>query len=146
MAIVRRRQWLGGHRPGHYFLTEGASGSAYADKILGDNDSRFLLTRNELDNVNLINGLQSFFGPGFVSFDGGNILLGGGGGDTITGGGGNDIIDGDAYLHVGLSKYAAGGDIIRQIVYASNGNTYDPLTGLGSISTQPMLTSQCSTT
>ena len=35
----------------------------------------------------------------------------------IIGGGGNDIIDGDAWLHVGLTSYSAGGQIIRQIIY-----------------------------
>ena len=44
-----------------------------------------------------------------MSFDGGNILLGGAGNDLMIGGGGNDIIDGDAYLHVGLTSYTAGG-------------------------------------
>ena len=61
--------------------TEGASGSAFDDIILGNNDTRLVLTRNELDNVNLITGLQSFFDPGVVSFDAGNIMLGGGGSD-----------------------------------------------------------------
>ena len=57
--------------------TEGASGSAFDDNILGDNATRLLVTKDELDNVNLITGLQGFFDPGVVSFDGGNILLGG---------------------------------------------------------------------
>ena len=57
--------------------TEGASGSAFDDKILGDNVSKLLTTKDELDNVNLIVGLQSFFPTGIVSFEGGNILLGG---------------------------------------------------------------------
>src|SRR5699024_2645372 len=68
------------------------------------------------------------FDPGVVSFDGGNIILGGGGSDTLIGGGGNDIIDGDAWLHVGLTNYGADGHIIRQILYDANGNTYDPST------------------
>ena len=108
--------------------TEGASGSAFDDIILGDNATRLLATKDELDNVNLIRGLQAFFDPGVVSFDGGNIMLGGGGSDTLIGGGGNDIIDGDAWLHVGLTSYSAGGQIIRQILYDPNGNTYDPAT------------------
>ena len=108
--------------------TEGASGSAFDDRILGTNDTRLLVTKDELDNVNLITGLQSFFAPGIVSFDGGNIMLGGGGSDTIIGGGGTDVIDGDAWLHVGLTSYSAGGQIIRQIMYDANGNTYDPST------------------
>ena len=99
--------------------TEGASGSAFDDIILGDNATKLLTTKDELDNVNLITGLAGFFDPGVVSFDGGNILLGGGGNDTLIGGGGNDIIDGDAWLHVGLTSYSAGGTIIRQILHRS---------------------------
>jgi hypothetical protein len=106
--------------------TEGASGSAFDDIIIGTNDTRLLATKDELDNVNLITGLQSFFAPGIVSFDGGNILLGGGGNDSIKGGGGNDMIDGDAWLHVGLSSQTAGAQILRQILYDPNGNTWDP--------------------
>ena len=108
--------------------TEGASGSAFDDIILGDNATRLLATKDELDNVNLIQGLSGFFDPGVVSFDGGNIMLGGAGSDTLIGGGGNDIIDGDAWLHVGLTSYSAGGQIIRQILTDPNGNTYDPAT------------------
>jgi Ca2+-binding RTX toxin-like protein len=108
--------------------TEGASGSAFDDVITGTNDTRLLATKDELDNVNLITGLANFFDPGPVSFDGGNILLGGSGNDSIKGGGGNDIIDGDAWLHVALTSYSAGGQIIRQINYDPNGNTYDPST------------------
>jgi len=104
--------------------TEGASGSAFDDKILGDNATKLTGSKDELDNVNLINGLAGFFDPGVVTFEGGNILLGGAGNDLITGGGGNDIIDGDAYLHVGLTSYTAGASIIRQIVIDPNGNGY----------------------
>ncbi len=102
--------------------TEGASGSAFDDIITGDNNTRALATKDELDNVNLITGLSGFFAPGPVSFDGGNIILGGGGNDVIKGGGGDDIIDGDAFLHVALTSYTAGGQIIRQIEYDPNGN------------------------
>ncbi|HEV7582296.1 MAG TPA: peroxidase family protein [Mycobacterium sp.] len=116
--------------------TEGVSGSAFDDLLKGTNDTRLLATKDELDNVNLIGGLQSFFPTGIVSFDGGNIMLGGAGNDTIIGGGGTDIIDGDAWLHVGLvappgspagtSGYSAGASILRQIMYDPNGNTYVP--------------------
>ncbi len=102
--------------------TEGASGSAFDDLIIGDNNTRALATKDELDNVNLITGLAGFFAPGPVSFDGGNIILGGAGNDTIKGGGGDDIIDGDAWLHVALTSYSAGGQIIRSIQYDPNGN------------------------
>ncbi len=108
--------------------TEGASGSAFNDIILGDNATRLLATKDELDNITLIQGLSGFFDPGVVSFDGGNIILGGAGSDTLIGGGGNDIIDGDAWLHVGLTSYSAGGQILRQILTDPNGNTYDPAT------------------
>ena len=108
--------------------TEAASGSAFDDRILGDNTTKLLVTKDELDNVNLITGLQGFFPVGIVSFDGGNIMLGGGGSDSLIGGGGGDVIDGDAWLHLGLTSYSAGGSIIRQIMYDANGNTYDPAT------------------
>ena len=103
--------------------TEGGSGSAYDDRILGTNDTKLIVTKDELDNVNLITGLQSFFDPGIVSFGGGNILLGGGGNDTLIGGGGDDVIDGDAWLHVGLTSYSAGGTILREIKYDPNAYT-----------------------
>ena len=90
--------------------------------IIGDNNTRALATKDELDNVNLITGLAGFFAPGPVSFDGGNIILGGAGNDAIKGGGGDDIIDGDAWLHVALTSYSAGGQIIRSIQYDPNGN------------------------
>ena len=103
--------------------TEGASGSAFDDVILGTNDTKLLATKDSLDNVNLITGLAGFFATGPVNFGGGNILLGGSGNDTITGGGGDDIIDGDAWLHVALTSYSADGQIIRQINFDPNGNT-----------------------
>ena len=109
--------------------TEGASGSQFDDIIIGTNDTRLLATKDTLDNVALITGLSGFFDPGPVSFGGGNIILGGGGNDVITGGGGDDIIDGDAWLHVALTSYSAGGQIIRQINFDPNGNTFDVLKG-----------------
>ena len=125
---VRRRQRRGGHRPRHLAAHRGCQRLGLRRHILGDNATKLLATKDELDNVNLITGLAGFFDPGIVSFEGGNIMLGGAGNDVITGGGGNDIIDGDAWLHVGLTSYTAGGTIIRQIVYDPNGNTYDPAT------------------
>jgi len=109
--------------------TEGASGSAFDDIIIGTNDTKLLATKDSLDNVALITGLAGFFDPGPVNFGGGNILLGGSGNDVITGGGGDDIIDGDAWLHVALTSYSAGGQIIRQINFDPNGNTFDVLAG-----------------
>ncbi len=103
--------------------TEGASGSQFDDIIIGTNDTRLLATKDTLDNVALISGLAGFFPDGPVSFGGGNIILGGGGNDVITGGGGDDIIDGDAFLHVALTSYSAGGQIIRSIQFDPNGNT-----------------------
>jgi Ca2+-binding RTX toxin-like protein len=64
-----------------------------------------------------------FFAPGAVAFDGGNIILGGGG---------DDIIDGDAWLHVELAGGAGGPQqILREIRYDTQGNTWDPSTGTG---------------
>ena len=79
-------------------------------------------TFNELINVNLIFGLAEFFPEGPVAFSDGNIMLGGGGSDFIEGRGGNDIIDGDAYLHVELTRDAnghifAGSQIVREILF-----------------------------
>jgi hypothetical protein len=50
-------------------------------------------------------------------------MLGGGGSDRLQGAGGADIIDGDAFLHVDLTRDAngnifAGSQIIREIRYA----------------------------
>jgi len=106
-----------------YQLTEGVSGSAFDDILKGTDTTRLLATKDELDNPNLIVGLPSFFAPGLVTYDAGNIMLGGAGSDMMTGGGGDDVIDGDAFLHVGLTSYSAGAQIIRQIAYDPNGNT-----------------------
>ncbi|MDB5643594.1 MAG: hypothetical protein JWN07_2911, partial [Hyphomicrobiales bacterium] len=84
--------------------TEGLSGSAYNDNLIGTNDAVVDAT-NEITNVGLIDGLETFFSPNApVHFSGGNIILGGGGSDRITGGAGGDIIDGDAFLHVELQN------------------------------------------
>ena len=45
--------------------TEGASGSAFDDNIIGTNNTKLLATKDELDNVNLITGLAGFFDCGF---------------------------------------------------------------------------------
>ena len=123
----------GGRHPRLLAADRGRQRLGVRRRILGDNDSKLLTTKDELDNVNLIFGLAELLPAGPVSFDGGNILLGGAGNDIIIGGGGNDIIDGDACLHVGLTSYTAGGEIIRQINYDPNGNTYDPSTGAGQL-------------
>ena len=124
--------------------TEAVSGSAFAD-VLGGTETPNVLgvaipdLFNELVNVNLITGLDRYF-PGAstgtpVAFSTGNIMLGGGGNDLIEGRGGDDIIDGDARLHVALTRDAtgnifAGSQIIRQILTdQAVGPTFDPLTG-----------------
>ncbi len=104
-----------------FIETEAASGSAFADVLRGTDVAR-VDTFNELINVNLIFGLAEFFPEGPVAFSDGNIMLGGGGGDFIEGRGGNDIIDGDAYLHVELTRDAngnvfAGSQIVREILF-----------------------------
>jgi Ca2+-binding RTX toxin-like protein len=98
-----------------FIETEAASGSAFDDFIQGTQRSIVDPLFNELTNVKLIFGLDTFFPKGPVAFSAGNILLGGAGNDTIEGRGGADIIDGDAFLHVELTKRAAGGEIIREI-------------------------------
>ena len=79
---------------------------------------------NALRNVALIDGLSALLG-GATEFSGGNIILGGEGSDTIEGRGGDDFIDGDAYLHVGLTARVAGGDIIREIRTPAAGTDID---------------------
>ena len=79
---------------------------------------------NALHNVALIDGLSALLG-GATEFSGGNIILGGEGSDTIEGRGGDDFIDGDAYLHVGLTARVAGGDIIREIRTPAAGTDID---------------------
>ena len=116
-----------------FIAVEGVSGSAHDDILKGTNNSKLLTTKDELSNVNLITGLSGFFDPGVVAFDGGNIMLGGAGNDNLIGGGGDDIIDGDAWLHVALTKHAPGGQIIRQILYDADGNTWDPNLGTGHV-------------
>ena len=66
-------------------------------------------------------------------------MLGGAGSDTIIGGGGNDIIDGDAWLHVGLTSYSAGGHDHPPDPYDPNGNTYDPATANGAFDAQRLV-------
>ena len=50
-----------------------------------------------------IAGLDTVLPAGATSFDGGNIIIGGGGADLIEGRGGDDVIDGDAQLTVELN-------------------------------------------
>jgi Ca2+-binding RTX toxin-like protein len=103
--------------------TEAVSGSAFNDVLKGTIDVGLAATVfNELTNVDLIFGLAEFFPVGPVSFSNGNIMLGGDGSDLIEGRAGNDIIDGDAWLHVDLTRNAqgeifAGSEIIREIRY-----------------------------
>jgi Ca2+-binding RTX toxin-like protein len=116
----------GGDAIRDFFIdTEAASGSRFGDFIQGTNNS-IVDTFNELTNVNLITGLADYFPEGPVAFSNGNILFGGGGSDFLEGRGGNDIIDGDARLHVALTSHAAGGQIIREILYdQAQGPTVD---------------------
>jgi Ca2+-binding RTX toxin-like protein len=111
--------------------TEAASGTRFNDFMEGTEDAGLAAgVFNELQNVNLIFNLDTFFVGGQAAnwdatgaviqdgtgFNTGNILLGGDGSDTITGRGGNDIIDGDAYLHVYLSGNGGlGSEIVREI-------------------------------
>ncbi|AWN40213.1 Ig-like domain-containing protein [Methylobacterium durans] len=104
-----------------FIETEGLSGSSYDDFLQGTNDAVADPT-NELNNITLITGLDTFFSPDApVHFSGGNIILGGGGSDRIEGRAGNDIIDGDAYLHVRLEN----GQIVREILDGGRPNDVD---------------------
>jgi Ca2+-binding RTX toxin-like protein len=97
-----------------FIETEAVSGSAY-DDVLQGTDNRLADPFNELSNVSLINGLNTFFASNQVAYSDGNIMLGGAGSDIIEGRGGNDIIDGDAALHVMLSGSGPGATILRAI-------------------------------
>jgi VCBS repeat-containing protein len=104
-----------------WVATEAISGSQYDDVLSGTNDNK-ADPFNELTNVSLIKGLDKYFPSGPVAFSGGNIMFGGDGSDKLEGRLGSDIIDGDAYLHVDLTRDAngnifAGSEIIREIRY-----------------------------
>jgi len=97
-----------------FIETEAVSGSQFDDVIVGT-DVALADPFNQLDNPNLIFGLDFYLDPQAVApFSGGNIMLGGDGNDSLEGGGGNDIIDGDAFLHVELLP---NGSILREIRY-----------------------------
>jgi len=126
---------------------EGISGSKFSDHLIGEdtNAAKRLLAKDELYNFNLVHGLVdlnfgtaaapqftrtvngtvegNFFAQNTLAYAAGDIMLGGGGSDKLEGGGGDDIIDGDASLHVDLTRDAngnivAGSQIIREIRYA----------------------------
>ncbi len=114
--------------------TEAVSGSAHDDYLRGTIDTVIvdavtgartggaLSVFNELENVDLIFGLSGFFAPGPVFYTTGNIMLGGDGSDRIEGRAGDDYIDGDAWLHVDLTRDAngnifAGSEITRDIFF-----------------------------
>ncbi len=105
-------------------FVEAASGWNLNDTILGDDNTFVELElvdpitgqNNALNNVNnpasgghsaadriaQITGLSTILG-GALSFNAGNILLGGGGSDLIQGRAGDDIIDGDAWVNLRIS-------------------------------------------
>jgi Ca2+-binding RTX toxin-like protein len=99
-------------------LVEGLSGWIHNDILRGTNHtavelgavdatSGFNNAINNAGQMALIDGLANGTNPllalGTTSFNGGNIMLGGGGSDLIEGRGGNDIIDGDRWLNVRIS-------------------------------------------
>jgi len=98
---------------------EGLSGSDFSDILLGDDADAVEIqaagNRGSVltsEGIARIAGLQDILGAGVTSFDGGNIILGGGGSDIIQGRGGNDIIDGDALLNVRIGIFDAAGNEI----------------------------------
>ncbi|MEJ5989219.1 peroxidase family protein [Ramlibacter sp. PS3R-8] len=94
-----------------FSLTEGMSGSAFSDVLIGDEAGADALAAagangSVLRNFDLIEGLHEFVGLDKTFFDGGNIILGGGGSDILQGNGGDDLIDGDMALDVYISVRA----------------------------------------
>jgi Ca2+-binding RTX toxin-like protein len=118
----------------NFLTTEALSGSAFGDTLLGDDLTQVDLQANlgvlsGADRINLVTGLQGILGAGVTSFDGGNIILGGGGSDRITGRGGNDIIDGDAWLNVQLQVGGPNGpryNSMTELQAAAFAGTLDP--------------------
>jgi Ca2+-binding RTX toxin-like protein len=115
----------------NFLTTEALSGSAFGDTLLGDDLTQVDLQANGgvlsgADRINLISGLQAILGAGVTSFDGGNIILGGGGSDRITGRGGNDIIDGDAWLNVQLQVGSTRYNSMTELQAAAFAGTLDP--------------------
>jgi Ca2+-binding RTX toxin-like protein len=97
-------------------LVEGLSGWNFNDILRGDNSNAATLSAidafsgqnnaiNNVDQVNLITNLDDIL-DGATSFNGGNIILGGGGSDLMEGRGGNDILDGDAMLDAYINVHA----------------------------------------
>ncbi len=95
-------------------LVEGLSGWVHDDVLRGDDRSATEIVAPgdqpiraghalEDSGIARIPGLQSVVGAGVTSYDGGNIILGGGGSDVLEGRGGDDILDGDKWLDVRLS-------------------------------------------
>jgi hypothetical protein len=116
MTAFQCLQVNGGHSPGvspdslldRFAEVEGLSGSAFADFLVGDDQTANIIATitaqgSILTNIALINGLQDFLGAGTSSFGSGNIILGGDGSDIIEGKGGDDLIDGDRWLNVRIS-------------------------------------------
>ena len=94
-------------------LTEGLSGSNFADLLRGDDRTAVELADDGLTGVPnghvlnaagiaRITGLAAILPPGATSWGEGNIILGGPGSDLLEGRGGNDILDGDRWLNVQL--------------------------------------------
>lgn len=96
--------------PQRFLEIEGLSGSSGNDFLFGTDVTAATIglegaLGSVLDTAGIarIAGLQALLGAGVTSFDGGNIILGGGGSDQITGRDGDDIIDGDQWLNVQIS-------------------------------------------
>ncbi|UTW07477.1 peroxidase family protein [Pseudomonas benzenivorans] len=96
--------------------TEGLSGSAHSDILLGDDFDAAMIAASGfrgsvLTNISLVEGLQGFLDgmlgtptiPTVTSFGAGNIILGGDGSDLLQGNGGDDLIDGDLWMNVRIS-------------------------------------------
>ena len=87
-----------------YQSTEGLSGSAFDDISEATTPPGCWPRKMSSTTSISSSACRASSIPASDTFDGGNIMLGGAGNDTIIGGGGDDIIDGDAFLHVGLTQ------------------------------------------
>ena len=107
-----------------YDLTEGLSGTKFADLLRGDDRLEAELRDDGLTGVNnghvltsagigRISGVAALLPAGATEFAGGNIILGGGGSDRIAGRGGDDILDGDRSLRVQLEGTLNNGTVKR---------------------------------
>ena len=106
--------------------TEGASGSAFDDIIIGDNDTRLLATKDELDNVNLITGLTASSIRVSCRLTAATSFWAAAATTRSRAAAATTSSTATPGCMSALTKQSAGAQIIRQILYDPNGNTWDP--------------------